>query len=144
MMFYLLSLINGHPVNISEQLFAEVRLCQEQHGRLTEELLSALYFVFGQPILHALDLVDRRSITRLTSPSGRIIHQVVGSSGQTYTCLKASSFCTCPSYTYTVLVKMETIMCKHLLAVNLAEAIHNIKEKEVSNETITAHLSYDC
>lgn len=35
-----------------------------------------LHFVFHQPLLHALDLIDRKNITKLTTPSGRVLYQV--------------------------------------------------------------------
>ncbi|XP_048582076.1 zinc finger SWIM domain-containing protein 7 isoform X3 [Nematostella vectensis] len=118
--------------------------------------MSALYFVFHEPVLHGLDLVDRRSITKLVSPSGRTIYQVImrcltvvsilkviGSAGQMYTCLLSSDYCTCPSYTYTVLVKMDSILCKHLLAAHLAEALGNIKEKRVLDHEVMTFTTQD-
>ena len=39
-----------------------------------------LHFVFHQPLLHALDLVDQKNITKLITPSGRVLYQV-GSKG---------------------------------------------------------------
>ncbi|EDO33107.1 predicted protein, partial [Nematostella vectensis] len=128
---------------IAEQLFKEVRLCKLHHEMLTDELMSALYFVFHEPVLHGLDLVDRRSITKLVSPSGRTIYQVIGSAGQMYTCLLSSDYCTCPSYTYTVLVKMDSILCKHLLAAHLAEALGNIKEKRVLDHEVMTFTTQD-
>ena len=35
-----------------------------------------LHFVFHQPLLHALDLVDQKNVTKLTTPSGRVLYQV--------------------------------------------------------------------
>ena len=37
-----------------------------------------LHFVFHQPLLHALDLVDQKKVTKLTSTSGRVLYQVSG------------------------------------------------------------------
>ncbi|CAH3185891.1 unnamed protein product [Porites evermanni] len=128
---------------VADQLFSEVRFAKEQHGHLTDELLSALQCVFHQPLLYALDLVDQRNITRLTTPSGRILHQVTGSSNQVYNCLISGDFCTCPSYTFTVLVKMEALMCKHLLAVHLAEALGESKKQDISDEDFVAYMCYD-
>ena len=35
-----------------------------------------LHFVFHQPLLHALDLVDQKNVTKLITPSGRVLYQV--------------------------------------------------------------------
>lgn len=129
--------------HVADQLFSEVRLAKEQHGHLTDELLSALHFVFHQPLLHALDLVDQKNVTKLTTPSGRVLYQVLGSSNHIYNCLITGDFCTCPSYTFTVLVKMESLMCKHLLAVHLAEALGECRNRAISDEDFVAYMCYD-
>jgi len=129
--------------HVADQLFSEVRLAKEQHGRLTDEILSALHFVFHQPLLHALDLIDQKNVIKLTTPSGRSLYQVVGSSNQVYNCLITGEFCTCPSYTFTVLVKMESLMCKHLLAVHLAEALGECRNRDISDEDFVAYMCYD-
>ena len=38
--------------------------------------LIRLHFIFHQPLLHALDLVDQKNVTKLTTPSGRVLYQV--------------------------------------------------------------------
>ncbi|KAG9339779.1 hypothetical protein JZ751_022445 [Albula glossodonta] len=38
--------------------------------------VTRLKFVFGPSALHALDLVDQRAVTVLSSPSGRRVYQV--------------------------------------------------------------------
>ncbi|XP_068748825.1 zinc finger SWIM domain-containing protein 7-like [Montipora capricornis] len=129
--------------HVADQLFVEVRLVKEQHGQLTDELLSALHFVFHQPLLHALDLVDQKKVTKLTSTSGRVLYQVEGSSNRVYNCLITGEFCTCPSYTYTVLVKTESLMCKHLLAVHLAEALGECTNKAIRDEEFAAFMCCD-
>lgn len=129
--------------HVVDQLFSEARLAKEKHGHLTDEVLSALHFVFHQPLLDALDLIDRKNITKLTTPSGRVLYQVLGSSNTLYTCLITGDYCTCPSYTFTVLVKMESLMCKHLLAVHLAEALGECKNQIITDEDFVAYVCYD-
>ncbi|XP_021357252.1 zinc finger SWIM domain-containing protein 7-like isoform X1 [Mizuhopecten yessoensis] len=96
--------------SVTEQLLKEVEHSYKSTGRLTDEILSALQFVFQTTLLPALDLVDQRNVTRLSSPSGRIIYQVVGSSGTPYTCLATSIYCSCPAYRFSVLLKQDHIM----------------------------------
>lgn len=129
--------------HVADQLFSEVRVVKEEHGHLTDEVLSALHFVFNQSLLHALDLIDQKKVIKLITTSGRVLYQVAGSSNQVYICLLTGDFCTCPSYTFTVLVKMESLMCKHLLAVHLAEALGEFNSKTISDEDFAAYMSFD-
>ncbi|XP_028400597.1 zinc finger SWIM domain-containing protein 7-like [Dendronephthya gigantea] len=104
-----------------------------------QETLKHLYFnrlrvVFPQTLPHALSLVDQNCITKVSSPSGRELFQVEGSSGRIYNCLMSSEYCTCPSYTYYVLMKDEILMCKHILAVYIAQNLGTFDQREVSDE----------
>ncbi|OWF55989.1 zinc finger SWIM domain-containing protein 7-like isoform X2 [Mizuhopecten yessoensis] len=127
--------------SVTEQLLKEVEHSYKSTGRLTDEILSALQFVFQTTLLPALDLVDQRNVTRLSSPSGRIIYQVVGSSGTPYTCLATSIYCSCPAYRFSVLLKQDHIMCKHTLAIRLAITMDLCKELKVSNQELVKAIT---
>uniref|UniRef100_A0A8C6XIH9 Uncharacterized protein n=1 Tax=Naja naja TaxID=35670 RepID=A0A8C6XIH9_NAJNA len=71
---------------------------------------SRLRFVFGTSVVPALDLVDRQSVTRFVSPSGRTVYQVVGSSGKLYTCYASCHFCSCPAFAFSVLRKGDNLV----------------------------------
>lgn len=122
--------------SVTEQLLKEVEHSYKSTGQLTDELLTALQFVFQTTLSPALDLVDHRNITRISSPCGRVLYQVVGSSGTPYTCLSTSIYCSCPAYRYSVLMKQDHIMCKHTLAIRLAVAMDLCKELVVTNEEL--------
>ena len=107
----------------AKQLLLEVKRETEESGRISDDLMSALHFVFQQPLLPALDLVDQGAIDHCSCPSGRELYRVKGSGGRVYTCLTTSNYCSCPSFVYTVLVREDALLCKHMLAVQLARAI---------------------
>ncbi|XP_076473091.1 zinc finger SWIM domain-containing protein 7-like isoform X2 [Babylonia areolata] len=104
---------------VGDSLFQEADRTFKEHGKLTEEILSALHFVYQAPVLSALELVDKSAVSQLVSPSGRSVYQVIGSSGTPYTCLKTSHYCSCPAFTFSVLHKEDHMMCKHHLAVQI-------------------------
>jgi hypothetical protein len=56
---------------VAQQLFNEAKRERQESGKLTDGLLSALNCVFGQALLHALDLVDRGKLTEYQCLSGR-------------------------------------------------------------------------
>uniref|UniRef100_A0A8C6ZL55 Zinc finger SWIM-type containing 7 n=1 Tax=Nothoprocta perdicaria TaxID=30464 RepID=A0A8C6ZL55_NOTPE len=119
-----------------EELLAEIgsAFAQAAHGT---EPGAGLKFLFGPCALPALDLVDQRSVTRVVSPSGRTAYQVLGSSGKLYTCYSSCHFCTCPAFDFTVLQKNESLLCKHILAVYLSQAMGACQELSVSEEQLT-------
>ncbi|XP_013411947.1 zinc finger SWIM domain-containing protein 7-like [Lingula anatina] len=126
--------------DVVEQLFEEVKRGYQIHQHLTDDILSALNFVFQAPLLPSLDLIDHGKITHLVSPSGRSVYQVTGTTGVPYCCLASSDYCSCPAYTFSVLKRGDTIMCKHVLAIHLSEAMGLCKKQEVSNKELALLL----
>lgn len=127
---------------ITDQLFEEVAKVYKQQKCLTDELLFALQFVFQAPLLPALDLIDRKSVTLIRCPSGRKVYQVSGSSGTPYTCFATSSFCSCPAYKFSVLKRGDTVMCKHLLAIRLSESMEEFKQYDVSDQEMASIITH--
>ncbi|XP_046579400.1 zinc finger SWIM domain-containing protein 7-like, partial [Haliotis rubra] len=125
---------------VGQQLLGEVERVYAAHGRLTDEILSSLQFVFQGPLLPALDLVDRKAVSIVTSPSGRSLYQVIGSSGTPYTCFTSSTYCCCPSYRFSVLLKEDHMMCKHLLAILLSKRMGLIQTAGVTDQELSAMI----
>ncbi|XP_031823727.1 zinc finger SWIM domain-containing protein 7 isoform X1 [Sarcophilus harrisii] len=107
---------------------------------LPDKLLLALKFLFGPSAVQALDLVDRRSVTRISSPSGRTVFQVLGSSGKAYTCFTSCHYCSCPAFAFSVLRKSDSLLCKHLLATYLSLALGLCQELSGSNRQLAGLL----
>nr|KAF6398867.1 zinc finger SWIM-type containing 7 [Molossus molossus] len=61
---------------VVEELLSEMAAAVRESARIPDEHLLSLKFVFGSSALQALDLVDRQSITLISSPSGRHVYQV--------------------------------------------------------------------
>ncbi|XP_071791091.1 zinc finger SWIM domain-containing protein 7-like [Asterias amurensis] len=130
--------------SVQIELLKHVKTVYQSTQTLPEDLLSALHFVYKAPLLQALDLVDNKSVTRITCPAGRIAFQVQGSSGIPYTCLPSSNFCTCQYYSFTVLKRTDVNLCKHVLAVMLSCAMGACLEQEVTNDLLAKILTPEC
>ncbi|NXQ09591.1 ZSWM7 protein, partial [Vidua macroura] len=61
---------------VAEELLREIKKAFQETSQVPDDLLLGLKFVFGPSAVPALDLVDQRSVTRMRSPSGRILYQV--------------------------------------------------------------------
>ncbi|XP_029783971.1 zinc finger SWIM domain-containing protein 7 isoform X1 [Suricata suricatta] len=95
---------------VVEELLSEMAAAVQENARIPDEHLSSLKFIFGPSAIQALDLVDRQSITLITSPSGRRAYQVLGSSGKMYTCLASCHYCSCPAFAFSVLRKSDGLL----------------------------------
>ncbi|KAM4044487.1 zinc finger SWIM domain-containing protein 7 isoform 1-T1 [Anomaloglossus baeobatrachus] len=124
----------------AEELLREIKRRYQETSQISDEHLLGLKFIFGPTALYALDLVDQRSVTHLTSPSGRSTFQVTGSSGKMYTCYKASHYCSCPAFSFSVLRRQDSLMCKHILAVYLSQAIRCCQGLSVSDKQMSEIL----
>ncbi len=96
--------------------------------------MSALHFLFHQTLPQALDLVDRKHVSHCVCPSGRELYRVQGSGQRTYTCLVSSNHCSCLSFVYMVIVREGSLVCKHMLAIQMARAMAEAQEAVISDE----------
>ncbi|CAJ1064373.1 zinc finger SWIM domain-containing protein 7 isoform X2 [Xyrichtys novacula] len=126
---------------VAEQLFKDIQKTYQETSQIPDDLLLALKFVFGSCALQALDLVDQRSVTCVSSPSGRKAFQVMGGSGRLYTCFMSCHFCPCPAFAHTVLRRNEGPLCKHILAVYLCQAMGVTQQESVSDQQMSMLLS---
>uniref|UniRef100_K7FEJ5 Zinc finger SWIM-type containing 7 n=1 Tax=Pelodiscus sinensis TaxID=13735 RepID=K7FEJ5_PELSI len=125
---------------VAEELLREIKKAFQETSHASERFYSRLKFIFGSSAVAALDLVDQHSVSRVVSPSGRAVYQVLGSSGKVYTCYAACHFCTCPAFAFSVLRKNDSLLCKHLLAVYLSQAAGVCQELSVSDQHLASIL----
>ncbi|XP_059511459.1 zinc finger SWIM domain-containing protein 7 isoform X6 [Stegostoma tigrinum] len=121
-----MSMLGTLPV-VAEELLKKVRQVYQEQSQLTDELLLALKFVFGPAALHALELVDRRSVTLVQSPSGRSLYQAPAPSSRSRCCCNQKW-------------KAPTLECKHILAVYLCQAMGVSHQLKVSDKQLTSFL----
>ncbi|XP_034502791.1 zinc finger SWIM domain-containing protein 7 isoform X1 [Ailuropoda melanoleuca] len=96
--------------SVVEELLSEMAAAVQENAQIPDEHLLSLKFIFGSSAIQALDLVDRQSITLISSPSGRRVYQVLGSSGRTYLCLASCHYCSCPAFAFSVLRKNDSLL----------------------------------
>ncbi|XP_002920901.2 zinc finger SWIM domain-containing protein 7 isoform X2 [Ailuropoda melanoleuca] len=123
--------------SVVEELLSEMAAAVQENAQIPDEHLLSLKFIFGSSAIQALDLVDRQSITLISSPSGRRVYQVLGSSGRTYLCLASCHYCSCPAFAFSVLRKNDSLLCKHLLAVYLSQVTRTCRQLKVSDKQLT-------
>ncbi|ELR62567.1 Zinc finger SWIM domain-containing protein 7, partial [Bos mutus] len=136
---------------VVEELLSEMAAAVRDGAPKPEApLLPRLKFVFGSSAVQALDLVDRRSVTLISSPSGRHVYQVETRSllrekktGRPHPCLAPCHYCSCPAFAFSVLRKGDSLLCKHLLAVYLSQITRTCQQLSVSDKQLTDILSVE-
>ncbi|KAI8049254.1 hypothetical protein BDF22DRAFT_700205 [Syncephalis plumigaleata] len=108
---------------------------------LSESTLLLLHAIFDRVAIAALDLVDRRQVMERRSSTGRPAYEVASSSThRPYLCLADSAYCSCASFTHSIIIANQGSMCKHLLAVRLAIALNELSRINMSDEAWTQWL----
>ncbi|KAH8090753.1 hypothetical protein HD553DRAFT_14787 [Filobasidium floriforme] len=115
----------GEPRDLYAQV-VETALDRINNDCPTDDDLSALSFIFGPMLMPALTLVDRGDVNKISLPNGRQLYRVTGTKGKSYTVYpadvrQANAYCPCAAFTYSCLVAEQQLMCKHVLAVRIAE-----------------------
>lgn len=135
--------VEGAQILHGEELLQKVMDALLEEETMSDDSLIALHSILQQNLVPALDLVERRAVTKYVcscvAAAGygtvtRQLYLVKGSSGNQYVCLASSSYCSCPSFMFSVLGRGDALLCKHQLAVRLATAMGACPAVELSGE----------
>lgn len=86
----------------------------ESEGSVTDEQLSALYFIFNKNLERALRILDQGGVQHVVShPSQRSVFQVIAESksgSNSYLCFP-DHFCSCQSFFFDVVSRSDQFCC---------------------------------
>jgi len=115
---------------------------------LSDEAIEKLGVLFSeQLLLAALDLIDRDCVIEYASPWGRSHFSVLGMTGSyaVFPSLHQSCpipfFCTCPAFSYAVLISQSQITCKHVLATLIAQRLSKCVVREMNKDEFVTLLA---
>ncbi|KAG1742811.1 hypothetical protein EDB19DRAFT_1633661 [Suillus lakei] len=99
-------------------------------------------------IIAALDIIDREGVMKYKTSWGRHHYEVLGTTS-TYTVFPhldaasaaGSSYCTCPSFAYAVLISENHLMCKHVLAVCLADRLSRCVIRPIEDDDLLLKIA---
>ena len=109
-----------------------------------ESLIKVVNFAVSdaKQVEAALDIVESvpRRITLVRgAASTRTLWRVAGHADNTYTCLR--NYCSCKSFVETNKNRSELELCKHLLAVRIAQALAIYNEMKLADEALVEMLA---
>ena len=101
----------------------------------------ALHQLCPEALAGAAEILDTKDVTQFTArESGRRYHIVDGhNKGQTHTVIPG--FCTCMSFCTSVASRPQTLVCKHELAVMLADSLGLTLRRELDDAEWAAQYS---
>ncbi|KAL0478137.1 zinc finger SWIM domain-containing protein [Acrasis kona] len=117
--------------SLIHELFEKIK--REQY--LSDEILRELNVLFQITAAGALEILDNnKAIKLVASPSERYLYAVNASNKSKvktyYTCIPPS-YCSCVAFLYGI--KKKEFYCKHLLAVQLLEALGSAQTEDISD-----------
>jgi predicted nucleic acid-binding Zn finger protein len=87
-----------------------------------EDVKNKLTSIFGAKFDHSMKSVEEGRVKRITfNPSRRVVWQISGK-GRDYVILSNAEYCSCEDFYFRV-IDHEEILCYHLLAQKIAEAL---------------------
>ncbi|KAI1283818.1 Zinc finger SWIM domain-containing protein 7 [Halotydeus destructor] len=116
--------------------------CDADGCKIPLKAIHALTAIFGNDAASAVHLVESEKVYLLETDEHRQVFKVESEEGrEDYYCLKHSFYCTCPQYQYRGILSKETLLCKHILATRLAEAMKIITYRYIDDEAFVAILT---
>ncbi|KAK2952157.1 hypothetical protein BLNAU_12860 [Blattamonas nauphoetae] len=111
----------------ANELFAQIK---QNNGQISDSILFGLTFIFKKVAQEAISLLEENRIVFLKTSSGRGYYRVEGKN-EAYLCYP--HYCSCLSFMYSVVLHLESCMCKHQLAIHIGEAMGCIPTQDITD-----------
>lgn len=115
-------------------------------GELSDDGVRQLNIFFEKTWASAAELLDHATITRITpkcTTDTRVFWKVHSTSGSTYHCF--AGYCSCHAFANCITHSQgQHLICKHLLAVRLAEAMGKHASQELDDDVWGVEMLRGC
>ena len=116
----------------SKDLLSEIYLKIKEKGDINDEFVNYLESIYPDKSSEIL-LALKRGITEyIFKPSNRIIWTAIGENDEYL--IYPKIYCSCIDFYKRVVIKKEKVVCKHLIAQTIADALNYFKEKELDDK----------
>jgi len=100
---------------------------------VSEDVKNRLTGMFGAKFDHSMKTVEEGRVKRITfNPSRRVVWQISGK-GRDYVILSNAEYCSCEDFYFRV-IDHEELLCYHILAQKLAEALGRYSSTEEQDQ----------
>ncbi|KAI8373825.1 hypothetical protein BD560DRAFT_433937 [Blakeslea trispora] len=119
---------------------------------LSQEITLALHAVFRDTLFEALHISESKSVAKVRSDSGRVMFRVSDLclrpehreeseevEEDTHTCLLFPNYCSCEIFLKGVIIESNLVMCRHLLAVAISNALNMTENIQLNDQDFAEH-----
>uniref|UniRef100_A0A7S3AY48 SWIM-type domain-containing protein n=1 Tax=Haptolina ericina TaxID=156174 RepID=A0A7S3AY48_9EUKA len=118
---------------MSSELLETILKDIRQRRQLSPERVVELQFLCPDAFNGAAEILDHRPIMRCIARESRREFYTIDAKAKRSNCM-VPGFCTCGSFCFHVAAKPEMLLCKHELAVRIADAVGLLQITEVDDQ----------
>lgn len=117
---------------MSKDLLLAIFEMSKKKQVLDEELIDFLEVLFPDRSTNIIEVIKRGITKNIYKPSNRIVWTAMGENQEHL--MYPKIFCSCQDFYKSVIIKKERLVCKHLIAQIISEALNNYKIKELEDQ----------
>lgn len=117
---------------MSKELLLKIFEMAKKKQILDEELINFLEVLFPGRSSNIIEVLNRGITKNIYKPSNRIVWTAMGENQEHLVYPKI--FCSCQDFYKSVIIKKERLVCKHLIAQIISEALNNYKIQELKDQ----------
>ena len=107
---------------------------------VNDEHMNLLQFLCPEAAGGAAEILDHRTVMRFVARQSRREFYAIDAKARRTHCM-LPGFCTCCAFCYQVAAKPEALVCKHELAVRIADATGQLQTSEVDDDEWATQFS---
>ncbi len=123
---------------MSKNLLSELLEDLTEKKKIDEDFVQKLESLSPDMSLKALEIVNRGIVKYIFNPSNRIVWVVRGNEKEYL--IYPRLFCSCKSFYKSVVSEKRNVVCKHIIAQLISEALQTYQTKEAKDEEFKALL----
>ncbi|MFX1409655.1 MAG: hypothetical protein ACFFA6_04845 [Promethearchaeota archaeon] len=116
---------------MSKDLLLAIFKMAKKKRVLDEELIEFLESIFPSRSANVIEVLKRGITKNKYKPSNRIVWTAMGENQEHL--IYPRMFCSCQDFYKSVIIKKERLVCKHLIAQIISEALNNYQIKELED-----------
>jgi len=122
----------------SKDLLSEIYLKMKEKGDIDDEFVNYLESIYPDKSSEILQSLKRGITKYIFKPSNRIIWTTIGENDEYL--IYPKIYCSCIDFYNRVVIKRKKVVCKHLIAQTISDALDNFKEKELDDRNYNTFI----
>lgn len=122
----------------SKDLLSEIYLKIKEKGDIDDEFVNYLESIYPDKSSEILQSLKRGITKYIFKPSNRIIWTAIGENDEYL--IYPKIYCSCIDFYNRVVIKRKKVVCKHLIAQTISDALNNFKEKKLDDRNYNTFI----